>query len=121
MPQIESKLNPRSEDFKANAAAMQAVVDDLHGGGVGLEVLAAGIELAFDLRHCFSFVRVVSCRLLRRMSVNVKPAQGAIGRIGLAHEIADLVQPLGPAANLEPCHEFHRVALLVGVFCFTLT
>src|SRR3954465_10134243 len=29
MPQIESKLNPRSEDFKANAAAMQAVVDDL--------------------------------------------------------------------------------------------
>ncbi|MEG0043088.1 MAG: carboxyl transferase domain-containing protein, partial [Massilia sp.] len=29
MPQIESKLNPRSEDFKANATAMQAVVDDL--------------------------------------------------------------------------------------------
>lgn len=29
MPQIESKLNPRGEDFKANAAAMQAVVDDL--------------------------------------------------------------------------------------------
>ena len=28
MPQIESKLNPRSEDFKTNAAAMQAVVDD---------------------------------------------------------------------------------------------
>ncbi|HYD81298.1 MAG TPA: carboxyl transferase domain-containing protein [Paucimonas sp.] len=26
---IESKLNPRGEDFKANAAAMQAVVDDL--------------------------------------------------------------------------------------------
>ena len=29
MPQIESKLNPRGEDFKANAAAMQAIVDDL--------------------------------------------------------------------------------------------
>jgi 3-methylcrotonyl-CoA carboxylase beta subunit len=29
MPQIESKLSPRSEDFKANAAAMQALVDDL--------------------------------------------------------------------------------------------
>lgn len=29
MPQIESKLNPRSEDFKANAEAMQKVVDDL--------------------------------------------------------------------------------------------
>jgi len=26
---IESKLNPRSDDFKANAAAMQAIVDDL--------------------------------------------------------------------------------------------
>ncbi|HEV7817188.1 MAG TPA: methylcrotonoyl-CoA carboxylase, partial [Janthinobacterium sp.] len=29
MPLIESKLNPRSADFQANAAAMQAVVDDL--------------------------------------------------------------------------------------------
>ena len=26
---IESKLDTRSDDFKANAAAMQAVVDDL--------------------------------------------------------------------------------------------
>ena len=29
MPHIESKLNPRSEDFKANATAMQQIVDDL--------------------------------------------------------------------------------------------
>ncbi|QGZ40300.1 3-methylcrotonyl-CoA carboxylase beta subunit [Pseudoduganella flava] len=29
MPHIDSKLNPRSEDFRANAAAMQALVDDL--------------------------------------------------------------------------------------------
>ncbi|TWI61844.1 3-methylcrotonyl-CoA carboxylase beta subunit [Pseudoduganella lurida] len=29
MPHIDSKLNPRSEEFRANAAAMQAVVDDL--------------------------------------------------------------------------------------------
>jgi 3-methylcrotonyl-CoA carboxylase beta subunit len=29
MPSIESKLNPRGEDFKVNAAAMQALVDDL--------------------------------------------------------------------------------------------
>jgi 3-methylcrotonyl-CoA carboxylase beta subunit len=28
---IESKLNPRGEDFKTNAAAMQAIVDDLKG------------------------------------------------------------------------------------------
>ena len=43
MPAIASKLNPRSEDFKANAAAMRALVDDLNaklaqialGGGEG--------------------------------------------------------------------------------------
>ncbi|MGZ5201480.1 MAG: carboxyl transferase domain-containing protein, partial [Telluria sp.] len=29
MPHIESKLNPRGEDFKTNAAAMQALVEDL--------------------------------------------------------------------------------------------
>ena len=29
MPQIDTQLNPRSEDFKANAAAMQTLVDDL--------------------------------------------------------------------------------------------
>ena len=42
MPVIESKLNPRSEDFRANAAAMEAIVADLkakvaklaEGGGV---------------------------------------------------------------------------------------
>ena len=43
MPHIESKLNPRGDDFKANAAAMRALVDDLNarlaqialGGGDG--------------------------------------------------------------------------------------
>lgn len=30
MPPLESKLNPRSADFQANAAAMQALVDDLN-------------------------------------------------------------------------------------------
>ena len=29
MTTLESKLNPRSEDFKINAAAMQLIVDDL--------------------------------------------------------------------------------------------
>ncbi|MEO7496361.1 MAG: carboxyl transferase domain-containing protein [Massilia sp.] len=29
MPHIDSKLNPRGDDFKTNAAAMQALVDDL--------------------------------------------------------------------------------------------
>ncbi|HJW10662.1 MAG TPA: carboxyl transferase domain-containing protein [Albitalea sp.] len=43
MPTLASKLNPRTEDFKANAAAMRALVDDLNaklarvalGGGEG--------------------------------------------------------------------------------------
>ncbi|HKX42094.1 MAG TPA: carboxyl transferase domain-containing protein, partial [Burkholderiaceae bacterium] len=43
MPVLASKLNPRTEDFKANAAAMRALVDDLNaklvqiaqGGGEG--------------------------------------------------------------------------------------
>src|SRR5438874_6873790 len=43
MPALASKLNPRSEEFKANAAAMRALVDDLNarlakiaqGGGEG--------------------------------------------------------------------------------------
>ena len=43
MPVLASKLNPRSEEFKANAAAMRALVDDLNarlgqvalGGGEG--------------------------------------------------------------------------------------
>ena len=30
MTTLETKINPRSEDFKANTAAMQAVVDDLY-------------------------------------------------------------------------------------------
>ena len=29
MPIIESKLNPRSDDFRANAAALEALVADL--------------------------------------------------------------------------------------------
>ena len=39
MPVIASKLSPRSEDFKANAAAMRALVDDLNGK---LAAIAAG-------------------------------------------------------------------------------
>jgi 3-methylcrotonyl-CoA carboxylase beta subunit len=31
MPALVSKLNPRSEEFKANAAAMRALVEDLNG------------------------------------------------------------------------------------------
>ena len=48
MPHIESKLNPRSEDFKANAEAMQAIVDDLRDK---VEKIAAGGGEAAAAKH----------------------------------------------------------------------
>jgi 3-methylcrotonyl-CoA carboxylase beta subunit len=48
MPQIDSKLNPRGDDFKANAAAMQAIVDDLHAK---VTAVASGGGAAASARH----------------------------------------------------------------------
>ncbi|ABK11972.1 carboxyl transferase domain-containing protein [Burkholderia orbicola] len=48
MPIIESKLNPRSEDFRANAAALEAVVADLR---VKIEQLAQGGGQAARDKH----------------------------------------------------------------------
>ena len=48
MPHIESKLNPRSDDFKANVAAMQAIVDDLRDK---VEKIAAGGGEAAAAKH----------------------------------------------------------------------
>jgi 3-methylcrotonyl-CoA carboxylase beta subunit len=48
MPHIESKLNPRSEEFQANAAAMQAVVDDLRAK---VAAISAGGGEAACARH----------------------------------------------------------------------
>ena len=48
MPHIESKLNPRSDDFKANVAAMQAIVDDLRDK---VERIAAGGGAAAAAKH----------------------------------------------------------------------
>jgi 3-methylcrotonyl-CoA carboxylase beta subunit len=48
MPQIDTKLNPRSEDFKANAAAMHAVVDDLRAK---VAAIAQGGGEAASARH----------------------------------------------------------------------
>ena len=48
MPYIESKLNPRSDDFKANVAAMQAIVDDLRDK---VEKIAAGGGEAAAAKH----------------------------------------------------------------------
>ncbi|HHL4081365.1 MULTISPECIES: carboxyl transferase domain-containing protein [unclassified Burkholderia] len=48
MPIIESKLNPRSEDFRANAAALEAVVADLRAK---IERLAQGGGQAARDKH----------------------------------------------------------------------
>ena len=48
MPQLDSKLNPRSDDFRANAAAMQAVVDDLHAK---VAAIAQGGGAAASAKH----------------------------------------------------------------------
>ncbi len=48
MPAITTKLNPRAEDFKANAAAMRALVDDLNAK---LAQIAQGGGEAARARH----------------------------------------------------------------------
>jgi 3-methylcrotonyl-CoA carboxylase beta subunit len=48
MPHIESKLNPRGDDFKANAAAMQTIVDDLRAK---VAAIAAGGGEAARNKH----------------------------------------------------------------------
>jgi 3-methylcrotonyl-CoA carboxylase beta subunit len=48
MPQLASKLNPRAEEFKANAAAMRAQVDDLN---VQLERIVQGGPAESRKRH----------------------------------------------------------------------
>jgi 3-methylcrotonyl-CoA carboxylase beta subunit len=48
MPQIESKLNPRSEEFRANAAALEALVADLRAR---VEHLALGGGQAARDKH----------------------------------------------------------------------
>ena len=48
MPALETRLNPRSADFQANAAAMRALVDDL---GVQVAQAAAGGGEAARAKH----------------------------------------------------------------------
>jgi len=48
MPHIDSKLNPRSDDFKANAAAMQSLVDDLRAK---VAAVGAGGGAAASAKH----------------------------------------------------------------------
>ena len=48
MPHIDSKLNPRGDDFKANAAAMQLIVDDLRAK---VSAASAGGGAAASAKH----------------------------------------------------------------------
>src|SRR3954468_2710432 len=48
MPHIESKLNPRSDDFQSNVNAMQTVVDDLRAR---VAAIAAGAGAAASAKH----------------------------------------------------------------------
>jgi 3-methylcrotonyl-CoA carboxylase beta subunit len=48
MPQIDTKLNPRGEDFKANAAAMHVLVDDLRAR---VSAIAQGGGEAASAKH----------------------------------------------------------------------
>ena len=48
MPIIESKLNPRSDDFRANAAALEALVADFRAK---VELLSLGVGQAAREKH----------------------------------------------------------------------
>jgi 3-methylcrotonyl-CoA carboxylase beta subunit len=61
MPQIESKLNPRGEEFKANAAAMQALVDDLRAK-VAAVAEGGGQAAAPSMSRAASCCRASACR-----------------------------------------------------------
>src|SRR5438132_2339649 len=96
MPALASKLNPRTEDFKANAAAMRTLVDDLNaklarialGGGEGPRAkhLARGKLLPRDrvemlLDPDTPFLEVAPLAALEMYS-NDAPGAGLIAGIG---------------------------------------
>jgi hypothetical protein len=98
-----------------------------------LEFLAARVELAFNLRHgsvsLFSFLlccgahrcwlgMVQKTSVLREAPIHVIPA-GLAAVVGLAHEVADLVQAVRLATHLEARHELDgRFIAAAGVLVF---
>ena len=96
MPVLASKLSPRSEDFKANAAAMQVAIDDLNatlaklalGGGDGPRAkhVARGKLLPRDrvamlLDPDTPFLEIAPLASLN-MSDNAAPGAGLIAGVG---------------------------------------
>ena len=62
MPALASKLNPRSDDFKANAAAMRALVDDLNAKLAQIALRAAARRRAPSTWRAASCCRATASR-----------------------------------------------------------
>ena len=105
MPQLRSQLNPRSAEFQANAAAMQAVVDDLKtvtaqttaGGGEAAKAkhVARGKLLPRDrvlaLLDAGSPFLELSPMAAYNMYDNAAPAAGVITGIGRVNGVDCMV------------------------------
>ena len=105
MPQLRSQLNPRSAEFQANAAAMQAVVDDLNtvtaqttaGGGEAAKAkhVARGKLLPRDrvlaLLDAGSPFLELSPMAAYNMYDNAAPAAGVITGIGRVNGVDCMV------------------------------
>ena len=76
MPTLATKLNVRSEDFKANAAAMRALVDDLNAK---LATIALG---GGDFVASGTF------------TAEVRPVEGISFRLEYRHDASDDAVPL---------------------------
>ena len=68
MPIIESKLNPRSEDFRANAAALEAVVADLRAKIEQLRRAAAARDKHLSRGSCCRATASRNCSIRARRS-----------------------------------------------------
>ena len=105
MPVLASKLSPRSEDFKANAAAMQVAIDDLHatlatlalGGGDGPRAkhVARGKLLPRDrvamlLDPDTPFLEIAPLASLN-MNDNAAPGAGLIAGVGRVNGVDCMV------------------------------
>ncbi len=110
MPQLASRLSPRSDDFKANAAAMRALVDDLNarlaqiaqGGGEAARAkhLARGkllprdrVEMLLDPDTPFLEVAPLAALGMypEKDGADAAPGAGVIAGIGRIHGVECMV------------------------------
>ena len=87
MPVLTSKLNPRSEAFRASADQMRALVDDLNAK---LARIAETIrELKTGIVYCASRNGAESLDGRRRRAQDRQPGGDPSGRPGQAEAVAD--------------------------------